>query len=84
MYGFQEGAELFILRNDHEFGCYLELGVMYQEPKDEDNPEELKALEFAQKLEGGIPEKWDQQAIDYLRENGYFQEAKVIPITKAA
>ena len=44
---------------DHDFGRYYEVVVVY-----DDNHEE--GLEYALKLEGNTPEKWDEEAKDEL------------------
>ena len=90
MFGTQKDTELFIIRNEHEFGTYLELGIMYKF-KEETEEEILQndfagtepdtaAIEFAQKLEDGIPDKWDFEAIKFLSENDYALFGKVVPM----
>lgn len=50
------GAMLCISANPHDFGTYYEVAVKY-----EDSIEE--AVEYAFKLEDGLPEKWDEEAL---------------------
>lgn len=104
-----EGAEWVIVRNDHEFGMYLELGIIYEmmaEPdandfeQDEDcnfttagemaynlamdQYNETPAVKYAYQCER-IPDKWDNKAINELREKGHskYQPAKVVPMHAA-
>jgi len=68
-----EGAEFILIRNDHEFGTYYEAGIFYMMPPEEDfeseNEEfESPSMEYAQKCESGIPDKWDAEAIKELTE----------------
>lgn len=94
IYGKQEGTEFFIVANDHDFGRYYELGIMYKQPpepgegateEDWDKYDENPALEYAQKLESGIPDKWDYEALQYLEanEHPYHILAKVIQMRAA-
>lgn len=89
MYGKQKDADLFIMSNSHEFGHYYELGVMYKEMptdwEDENEPEAWEPLAYAQKLESGIPDKWDAEAIKFLEENNHpYHVTKVVPMYKVA
>ena len=52
-----------INKNYHDFGTYLDLQLFYEC----DHPSE----DFAFEIEGNIPEKWDNEAIKFLEENGY-------------
>lgn len=83
-----EGAEFVIIKNTgHDFGTYYEAGICFV-PEDEDaeDPEESPSMEYALKCESGIPDKWDDDAIDELRDSGHskYQPAKVIPLKKSA
>lgn len=90
MYGKQDRTELFILSNDHEFGMYYELAVMYEEKPEPgenatdeewDQHDENPALAYAQQLEAGIPDKWDEEAIKFLEANGHpYHITKVVPM----
>ncbi len=68
-----EGAEFIIVRNQHEFGDYYELGIFYIPSIFDENEEEIvsPSMEYAQKVESGMPSKWDQDAINYLKEMEY-------------
>jgi hypothetical protein len=49
------GASLVITRNSHDFGTYLEVGVKYKEGNE-------AATKYAFKVEGEMPEEWDEEA----------------------
>lgn len=68
-----EDAEFFILRNEHDFGTYLELCVSYKEMDGEEIGEDCGSFGYALKCEGGIPDNWDQQAIGQLAAMGHRQ-----------
>ena len=88
MYGKQQNAELFVMRNTHEFGVYFELCVMYKEMPEnweDENEEEWPPLAYAQKLESGIPDNWDADAIKFLETNEHpYYVTKVIQLIPAA
>lgn len=89
-----EHAEFFLIKNEHDFGTYYEVGIFFTmtDPdgadRDDDTPSEI----YARLCESGIPEKWDAEAIEELKEAGYtpFQpkeparvvkhQGKVLPI----
>lgn len=74
MYGIPpEDAEFFILRNEHDFGTYLELCVSYKEMDGEEIGEDCGSFGYALKCEGGIPDNWDQQAVQQLAAMGHRQ-----------
>ncbi|MBP7109823.1 MAG: hypothetical protein KBA90_14785 [Chitinophagaceae bacterium] len=92
-----EGAEFVLIRNDHEFGTYYEAGIFYEmnEPnydEEEEDEEETPSLLYAQKCESGIPDKWDAEALNEMKEAGHTKflpkqpgkvvkhQGKVIPI----
>lgn len=88
-----EGAEFFICENDHEFGIYHEAAIKYliaDESKDYDEMSEsekcqyeiaCKALEYAQKVEMGIPDKWDEISLQHLRKaEHHLYTAKIIQL----
>lgn len=62
---FPEGFEVKTNRNPHDSGTYLDLQLWYE---DTDNS---LSLEYALKLEAALPEKWDQQAREYLKAEKY-------------
>lgn len=83
-----EGAEFFIVKNTgHDFGTYYEAGIFYTEPNDmlEEDEEEAPCLLYAQNIENGIPDNWDDAAKEELREAGHpaYQPAKVIQMKAA-
>ena len=49
------GASLRITQNPHDFGTYLDVEVRFDDDVEEAN-------EFAYKVEGGLPEFWDEEA----------------------
>ena len=84
-----EGAEFILIRNDHEFGTYYEAGIFFamltEEEMDEAeaDADETPSMLYAQKCESGIPDKWDAQAIEEIKEAGHTkylpkQPAKVV------
>ncbi len=90
-----EGAQFFICNNDHEFGAYCEAAIRYEMPNDDMDYEEMsesqqaeydkaaKAEAFALKMEGSIPDKWDEIALKQLRDAGHYlhipkEPAKVV------
>ena len=60
------GAKLKISRNIHDFGIYYEVAVSY-------NDENNEATEYAFKLEGNLPENWDEISRQELEKEGYFE-----------
>jgi len=48
----------------HDFGTYFELVIHY-------NDEDEESLEYALKLEGNLPEVWDEKSIEELQKLGY-------------
>lgn len=83
-----EGAEFVIIKNTgHDFGEYLEAGICFiPEDEEAEDPEESPSMEYALKCESGIPDKWDDKAIEELRESGHskYQPAKIIQLRKTA
>lgn len=73
-------AEFVLIRNDHEFGTYYEAGIFYtmltEEEMEEADQDETPSQIYAQKLETGIPDKWDEEAIKELTEA---QHTKYLP-----
>lgn len=68
-----DGAEFFIMRNEHDFGTYLELCVSYKEMDGEEIGEDCGSFGYAMKCEGGIPDNWDTEAIAQLAAMGHGQ-----------
>ncbi len=58
------GCGFKILSCPHDFGTYYDVALVYDDESDE-------AQEWMLKVEGGLPEKWDNEAIQELKENGY-------------
>lgn len=48
----------------HDFGSYLEVVVFFDD-------EDQDSLEYAFKVEGEFPAKWDEEALKQLNELGY-------------
>ena len=93
-----EGCQFFILENHHEFGIYHEAAI-YFNITDENNrqflidngcdiqdiePEENKSEIYAYECEQ-LPDKWDNEALNELRNEGHSQHqpAKVIKMKAA-
>lgn len=80
-----EGAEYFIIINTgHEFGIYYEAGIFYIPTQD--NETEVSISEnYALKIETSIPDKWDIEALNELRNARHtnHQPAKVIQLKRA-
>jgi hypothetical protein len=86
-----EEADFFICSNDHEAGNYCEAAVRYTMPNDDMDYEEMsewqqaeydKAAEaeaYAMKMEGGIPDKWDEIALKQLQDSGHYLYAPKAP-----
>lgn len=53
-------------REEHDFGTYYEAAVKY-------NENDEKAVDFAFKVEGNLPEHWDDEAKAELDKHNYFQ-----------
>jgi hypothetical protein len=78
------GCRFVMTKNEHEFGTYYEVGVKFRssddfEAYDEDGNKKYDTdpnMEYAYKVENNAPEKWDDQAIAELQQQGYF---KIIP-----
>lgn len=54
-------ASLRIKSQPHDFGSYLEVYCYFDDSDDE-------AMNYAYDLEAGVPDKWDQEALDELQE----------------
>lgn len=91
-----EGTEFFICENDHETGIYHEAAIKYLIADDSREYEEMsesqkceyemacKALEYAQKMEMEIPDKWDDIALQQLRDaEHHLYTAKIIKLKTA-
>lgn len=57
-------AWLYTKANPHDFGTYYEVAVKYDE-------ECKQACDWAYLLEESLPERWDEQAREWLLANGY-------------
>ena len=53
-----------VIECPHDFGIYLDLAVSYDDDEEE-------SVEWMLKAESGVPANWDEEAIDWLREQGY-------------
>ena len=51
--------------NPHDFGCYYEINVRFNDESEEET-------DYAFKLENEMPAKWDREAITELRLANYF------------
>lgn len=83
-----EGAEFFIIKNQHEAGIYLEAGIWYTntnyDEQEVDDQDEHPSLLYAWKCEAG-PDKWDAEAIKYLESSKHPRYCTpVIPMRKAS
>lgn len=58
-----EGARLAVKRFPHDFGAYREVVCWF-------DSEFSESVEYAYKLEGEAPAKWDSEAIDELKKSG--------------
>lgn len=58
------GAYLKRISCSHDFGTYHDVAVVY-------NPEIEEAEEYALKVEGSIPDRWDEESLEILRSRGY-------------
>ncbi len=59
-----EGTGIRIIECPHDFGVYLDLAVFYDDDEED-------SVEWMLKAESGVPGNWDDEAIDWLREQGY-------------
>jgi len=69
------GAEFILVKNDHEFGTYYEVGIFFdmltEEEMEESDKDETPSQEYAQKCEMGIPSTWDKEALTEIKEAGH-------------
>ena len=56
-----KGVSLTTMSCPHDFGVYYEVIANYDD-------EDEESSEMAIKLEGGLPDKWDSEALKYLKE----------------
>jgi len=74
------GADFVLIKNEHEFGTYYEVGIFFdmltEEEMEEAEQDETPSQLYAQKCESGIPAKWDDKALADLLEAGH---SKYIP-----
>ena len=61
------GTRLRIISCPHDFGTYYDLAIEYMEDDEE-------SVEWMLKIEGGIPDTWDEVAKKELRDQGYTLE----------
>jgi hypothetical protein len=59
-----DGTGIRIIECPHDFGIYLDLAVSYDDDEEE-------SVEWMLKAESGVPANWDEEAIDWLRGQGY-------------
>lgn len=81
-----EGAEFFIIENTgHDFGTYYEAGIFYIPTAETDEAEESQSEVYAMVIEQNIPDKWDTEALQELREAGHpaHQPGKVVRMKAA-
>ena len=64
-----EGAVLKLISCPHDFGTYYDVAVEYQ-----DDSEEAEA--YMLKIDGGVPDTWDEQARKELEAQDYFSKMK--------
>lgn len=72
-----DGCEFFLERNEHDFGVYYEVGILY-------HPDNEMETKYAFTVETQLPRKWDEMAINELSDNDYVLFAKVVPMNKTA
>ena len=73
-FGEPPGLSFFrVKRFPHEFGSYHEVVITYDD-------ENEAAVEFAYNVENNTPERWDEQALEELRQRGYTMQ--VVPKDK--
>jgi hypothetical protein len=75
----QEGCNFGVKSFPHDFGSYREVCIIYPEKLenclnddncDEDSTcENCKAMKLIYDIENNLPENWDSEAIEYLKEN---------------
>ena len=58
------GVRIRLKANPHDFGTYFTLVLSYEE-------EDIDAREFCEKVEDKFPDRWDDDAIFYLKRNQY-------------
>lgn len=63
------GFTLEDCQNLHQAGKYRTFKLYYREP--EDGQPTTPSMRFALKLESEWPAKWDDQSIEFLKENNY-------------
>lgn len=86
-----QDAEFFIIENTgHEFGTYYEAGIFFiptpeAETEEETDQPQSDSENYAMIIEGNIPDKWDAEALQELREAGHpnFQPAKIVKMNAA-
>lgn len=59
-----EGVRLYTKGNPHDFGTYYELQADYITDSEE-------AIEYVFGLDKDFPEFWDEEALQFLKENNY-------------
>ena len=60
-----EGCRFKTVHQDHDFGEYVEVHIVYDESV-------LQCIEYALNVEGNLPDKWDDKAkhdLAYIRQN---------------
>ena len=69
-----EGARFVSKANPHDFGTYHEVNIEYPsswESGGDDEAEEDERIVKLYDIENETPEYWDDEAKQYLKENGY-------------
>ena len=64
-----QGANLRVISCPHDFGTYYDVAVEYQDDSDE-------AVAYMLKIDGGVPDTWDEQARQELEAQDYFSKMK--------
>lgn len=60
------GTNITIKHNSHEFGSYYSIAIYFDEG--------TEGEDYAFKVEGNTPERWEKKHIDRLLKNGYPKE----------
>jgi len=61
-----EGVYFKLKSCPHDFGTYYELKIVFDDSNE-------NAVSYAYSIEDDFPKNWDKEALEYLKQNGYYQ-----------
>lgn len=67
-----QGARFKVVQCPHDFGTYNDVALEYDDTHDEEGGQS-ESEKYLYRIEGGIPDHWDEEAKKELEDKNYFQ-----------